>query len=334
MGRLHGRIRETEPISRVKDADRRFIYEIIEDARAPLAKIAKKLHISKDTAHYTLTKLQKSGAIEHISPVVDLTKLGYHTYHVFFVTNDNKKEEKASFMKHLIDHPNTLSLMDYTARWEVEWKLVAKSLLEFNDIVQKVATKYSKVILQKSKLAIIKGYKSTTIAARHTVGHKKEIEYKPDETDIKILNELHQDGRMSSYIIADKIGLSANAVRYRIKKMEQSNLIRHFTATVNLNALGYHLYTVGIIINSLSKEAEAKLTEYLGGHRFIIRAAKVLGQWDLLLTVLSDNIKNFHKTVKEIEDMFADIIVNYESLISYEEKVYKYLPDIILKEGT
>ena len=337
MTTFFGRIREKNPVTPIKDADRRFIYELVENARAPLAEIAKKLRISKDTAHYTLTKLQKNSVIDHISPLVDLGKLGYRSYHVFFVTNDINQKRKDEFIKYLVDHTHTKSLMEYSARWEVEWVVVARNLQEFDKIITNITTEFSDIVIEKSKLAIIKGYKSTTIAARHTPLTKKVEKYHPDMVDVSILDLLHQDGRMSSYAIAQEVGLSANAVRYRIRKLIKSDIIHFFTATINLNALGYHLYTVGVLLKSLSKDNEIKFKEYIKCHRFITRAVKVLGQWDIMLTILSDNIKNFHKTVKELEDNFSDIIINYDSLISYEEKVFKYLPRVIVddikKEG-
>ncbi|HLC88468.1 MAG TPA: Lrp/AsnC family transcriptional regulator, partial [Candidatus Nanoarchaeia archaeon] len=146
-----------------------------------------------------------------------------------------------------------------------------------------------------------------------------------------ILQQLHEDGRRSSYAMAQKVHLSANAVRYRIKKMVQADIIRFFTATVNLNALGYHLYTVGFILKSLSSSQEAKLKEFLNQERFIIRAVKVLGSWDVLITILADDLKHFHETVKKIVDTFSDIIISYEALIAYEERVYKYIPSVVLQ---
>jgi len=161
---------------------------------------------------------------------------------------------------------------------------------------------------------------------KHTLKH-----YTPDDIDKRIIAHLHDDARVSSYTIGESLSLSSNAIRYRIKKLIDTGIIRSFTATVNLNALGYHLYTVGIILKSLSSTQEAKLKEFLRGQRFIIRAVKVLGPWDVMLTILADNIKHYHSTVKEIEDMFSDIIISYDTLIGYEEKVYKYVPDVVVE---
>jgi len=326
-----GRISETKPLRQVKEMERRFLYALVEDGRASLTQIARKAHLSKDAAHYLLTNLQKKGILTHIAPIVDLQKFGYQTYHAFFVTNDEQKERKATFLDYLALHPHTKAVMEYTSRWEVEWTLVAENMQQFDQLLTQLTTKFPEVILEKSKLAIIKGYKSTTVAARYVPPPKKARLYLPDKQDQAILQQLHEDGRRSSYAMAQKVHLSANAVRYRIKKMVQADIIRFFTATVNLNALGYHLYTVGFILKSLSSSQEAKLKEFLNQERFIIRAVKVLGSWDVLITILADDLKHFHETVKKIVDTFSDIIISYEALIAYEERVYKYIPSVVLQ---
>ncbi|PIN75078.1 hypothetical protein COV18_04955 [Candidatus Woesearchaeota archaeon CG10_big_fil_rev_8_21_14_0_10_37_12] len=327
-----GRISEKRAVETVKEAERKFIYELVDDARAPLTKFAKKLRVSKDTAHYTLTKLQKSHVVVHISPIVDLTRFGFRTYHAFFVTNDDNKQKRTEFLEYLKKHAHTKSLMEYTDRWEIEWILIAKNVQEFDSIIMKTVTKFSDVIIEKMKLLVIKGYKSTTVAARHIPELKNPKSYEYDNADLKLLNFLHEDGRMSSHAIAEQLKISPNAVRYRIKKLIETNIIRSFSATINMSALGYHVYTVGLILKSLSEEQEAKMREFFRNKRFIIRAVKVLGHWDVLLTIVSDSIKHFHTTVKEIEDAFSDVIINYESLIAYEEHVFKYIPDVVMKE--
>lgn len=329
MDNFFGRISEKVPANLVKERERQLIYELVEEGRSPLTVLAKKLRISKDSAQYTLQRLCQKGVILRLAPIVDLEAFGYKTYHAFFVTNDDPKERKIEFINTLTQHPHTKAVMEYTSRWEVEWTVVAKNMQEFDQLLTELTSNFVDVIIEKNKFAIITGYKSTTVAARHPHEEPKLIVYLPDSFDKKILQLLHQDGRSSSYHLAEKINLSANAVRYRIKRMHQAGIIRAFTATVNLNSLGYHLYTVGFILRYLNNEKEAKLKEFLRQERFIIRAVKVLGPWDLIMTILADDLKHFHETVKKIESTFAEIIVSYEALIAYEERLYKYIPEIV-----
>jgi Lrp/AsnC family transcriptional regulator, leucine-responsive regulatory protein len=58
-----------------------------------------------------------------------------------------------------------------------------------------------------------------------------------DATDRKILSILREDGRASHAAIAKKVGLSAPAVGERVRKLEQSGVIKGYRAILNPAAL-------------------------------------------------------------------------------------------------
>jgi Lrp/AsnC family transcriptional regulator, leucine-responsive regulatory protein len=58
-----------------------------------------------------------------------------------------------------------------------------------------------------------------------------------DATDRKILSILREDGRASHAAIAKRVGLSAPAVGERVRKLEQSGVIKGYRAILNPAAL-------------------------------------------------------------------------------------------------
>ena len=69
---------------------------------------------------------------------------------------------------------------------------------------------------------------------------------KIDNIDIKILDQLEKDGRISYTDLAKKVGLTSTAVGQRMQKMTQERLILGFAAKVNKKELGI---TIQAIIN-------------------------------------------------------------------------------------
>jgi Lrp/AsnC family leucine-responsive transcriptional regulator len=59
-----------------------------------------------------------------------------------------------------------------------------------------------------------------------------------DDKDRRILTLVQRDGKMSQALIAKTVGLSTAAVNERLKKLEQSGVIRRFTALVDPKAVG------------------------------------------------------------------------------------------------
>ena len=59
-----------------------------------------------------------------------------------------------------------------------------------------------------------------------------------DLKDRNILALIQRDGKMSQALIAQHVGLSTAAVNERLKKLEQAQVIRRFTALVDPRAVG------------------------------------------------------------------------------------------------
>lgn len=65
-----------------------------------------------------------------------------------------------------------------------------------------------------------------------------------DDTDLRILSLLADDGRMTLNELARQAGMSAPGVAERIRRLEQRGFIRNFTVELDLAALGFALYAV------------------------------------------------------------------------------------------
>ena len=60
-----------------------------------------------------------------------------------------------------------------------------------------------------------------------------------DLKDKKILYHLDENARYSLAQIGRNVGLSKNGVRYRMENLEESGVIKHYYAVVDVYKLGY-----------------------------------------------------------------------------------------------
>ncbi len=338
LGNRIGRINEVSELRVKLDAkDKKILCMLAQDGREHLSKIAKEVRLSKDSIRYRLRKLRQNGVIVKYYPTVDLTKVGYYTYHVLVLIDEKNKERRDEFVEYLVNHPNTKTLMQYTSQWDLNWGLVARNVREFDRVVSEVMDLFKDIIKEKDNLEIVRGYHSTNLPNKFykeakksfSVVGKKPKKIKIDKKDLKILRELCENCRASSYKIASKVGLSPDSVIYRIKKMHDGNFIRNFTTVMNLTALNYHWYSVCIDLKTLTKADDSRLTEFVVNHPHIIRTVKVMGDWDLMLSVVTENPQEFHNTIKEIKDEFVDLIINYQTWFGYKEYAYYTVPKVV-----
>jgi|SRR5579859_638644 len=59
-----------------------------------------------------------------------------------------------------------------------------------------------------------------------------------DTTDLKILDLLQQDARMTNADIAEQVNLTASSVYERVRKMQEQGVIQRYTIQVDPGALG------------------------------------------------------------------------------------------------
>ncbi|PIY60031.1 hypothetical protein COY95_03920, partial [Candidatus Woesearchaeota archaeon CG_4_10_14_0_8_um_filter_47_5] len=188
---------------------------------------------------------------------------------------------------------------------------------------------------EKDKMQIIKGYHSIHLPHKFykeaeqfiTIPRTTVEDIKLDDKDLKILKILAEDARTPSHTIAKHVGLTGEAVTYRIKKLHKANVIRKFSILVNLSALDFHWYTTVFQVKTFNPHLEARFDTFVSQHPYILRAVKTLGKWDFMLTIVADSPKHFHKTIKEIKSTFSEILLNHQTYMGYREFMYNPLPD-------
>lgn len=77
-----------------------------------------------------------------------------------------------------------------------------------------------------------------------------------DETDIKILEILLSDARLSSRQIAKQCGVSIGTVLSRVKKMEKEGVIKGYSALLDQEKIGYELTVISEITVSKGRLLE------------------------------------------------------------------------------
>jgi len=337
MVQVFGRIAEKSQLVKVDAKDRKILALLAEEGRMPASEIAKKTLLSRDAVSYRIDRLQKKGIILTFVPILDLTKFGYYTYHVFMLLDEKTKEKHQALIDFLVKHPNTKALMAYTDTWDVEWTVVAKDIQEFDQIFTDVLSTFPDVILEKEKLAVVKRYtahhlpicyyQETGIQPASTSKPAKEA--KIDDIDVKLLQLLSENARQSSYELGKKLQLSPDSVVYRIRKLVNAQIIKVFSTLLNLSNLNHSWYTYAINFKKFDAKDEAKFNEFVSRHPHIIRAVKLFGEWDVLLSIATESTQNYHATVKEIKNTFSDIIYGYQTWLAHEELVFTPLPAVI-----
>lgn len=124
---------------------------------------------------------------------------------------------------------------------------------------------------------------------------------KIDPVDRKILHALQLDGRLSNRDLAEKINLSESPCLRRLRIMEQSGAISHYTAVLNAPALGLTFSAwVQITLDRQAKDTVEKFEAMIADVPEVMDMYLVTGSFDYLLRILTSDLAAFEKLLRNV----------------------------------
>jgi len=150
---------------------------------------------------------------------------------------------------------------------------------------------------------------------------------KIDLKDKKLLKELDLNCRQSNQQIARKIGLSKDAVAYRITKLEQNKIITNYRTIINFQILGFTQYRVLLQLININEKTEQELIKTLKQEKLVWGIGLNEGEWDLAFTCLTKSNIEFHKFNERLKSKFRHNIKeeHISEIIKYQEFPRTYL---------
>ena len=117
-----------------------------------------------------------------------------------------------------------------------------------------------------------------------------------DRTDLKILDALQADGRLTNAELAEKVGLSLSPCWRRLKRLEDSGVIESYKAVLNRRALGLGVTAfVRVDIERHTPAMERKFEDAIADLDEIVSCHVISGEGAFMLVVMSDSLESFSK---------------------------------------
>ena len=123
---------------------------------------------------------------------------------------------------------------------------------------------------------------------------------KLDAVDIRILNELQNDGSLTNLELAKRVHLSPSPCLTRVKALENAGVIERYVALVRPKTLGLNLSVfISISLKEQSKEALAAFEKSIADHDEIMECYLMTGDSDYLIRVAVADITALEKFILE-----------------------------------
>lgn len=136
----------------------------------------------------------------------------------------------------------------------------------------------------------------------------------PDRIDLKILDVLQQDARITNQALAERVALSPSACLARVRTLEAKGLIRGYRAHVAVDRI--RSATVVLAQVSFKQHALEEFTEFdrrILAMPEVVEACRISGAYDYLLRVIVNDVHHW----KDIARLLLGGDYGVEKIVSY-----------------
>jgi DNA-binding Lrp family transcriptional regulator len=130
---------------------------------------------------------------------------------------------------------------------------------------------------------------------------KEEGSHKLDQVDLRILNRLQSDARMTNQELADDVGLSPSPCLQRVKRMENNGVISGYSAHIDLHKVCRHVDVIAaVMLNSHGLEDFLNFEAMVKNMRYVVECTKVAGTIDYLVRFVCPDIGSYQMLSDEL----------------------------------
>ena len=235
--------------------------------------------------------------------------------------------------REFIDFITKQKTASWAATTEGQWDFIITSYIEnekaYLEMINRLFSRFGRYLREKN---ILRTISATTLNEKYLHPNKKTIikqendllepEIKKDKTDLEIIKALSANSRSSFTEIAKKVGLTAEGVAYRYKKIMQKELIKSLKIRINHEKLGLSYYHLFLSLNNYQKKEELK--KYYVMHPNCVFIMEHLGYYDMHLEFIVPE-EEVQKIVEEISEKFGEELSSYELIKIRKEHIINVL---------
>ena len=144
-----------------------------------------------------------------------------------------------------------------------------------------------------------------------------------DKTDLKILNLLQRNARLSNTELADSIGLSPSPCLRRVRALEEAGVLKRYAAIVDPRAVGL---PISVFVNvSLRSQERASLEDFesqILQYPEVMECYLMTGSFDYMLRVVVPDLESYQRFLADKLTRIRSV-ANIQSSMTLKQVVYQ-----------
>lgn len=153
-----------------------------------------------------------------------------------------------------------------------------------------------------------------------------------DRLDLRILETLQRDGRISNQALADQIGVSTAACWRRVRALEDSGIINQYVALLDRSKIDLNLCAfVHISLARHVQESTISFEAAVKDRAEVLECFATTGDADFILRVVTESIEAFDRFLEDFLFSLPQVSQVRSNIVLRE---LKFITALTLQSGT
>ncbi len=147
-----------------------------------------------------------------------------------------------------------------------------------------------------------------------------------DIIDVKILEILERNARISVSDISNQVSLSLSAVSERLKKLEASKVIKEYATILDSDLLGKDLSVI-MNISLINPQVTSEFMDLINSEREILECHYITGEYDYALKITTESTKTLEEIMNKIKSITGINKTQTNVILSTMKNLYSVSPE-------
>ncbi len=317
--------------------DRRIIELLLSNSKESTVSLGRKIKLGRENVDYKLKRLLKQGIINNFVTEFDERALKIK-HHVFFAQlNRLSGDAEKKILEYLKENQYISWIGTAAGKWSLIFDLYVPEHIAVNVILDEILLELSAHLGNYVLLELIQGeYFFEKYIDRKAIVMKQQATKEPardlDMIDYQIMALLNSNARINYAELSQKIKLTANGIKKRIKNLEKEKIIRRYSLTLDFKKFGYEWYGLQFKLTTFDQETMNRIHQFFQNHPKIIFYYKYIGPWDYDVGFIAKNSRELREFINDVRTRFPQELMIVDVFITLEEIQGYQLPKGIFQK--
>lgn len=309
-------------------ADKKILSMLEYNPRVTFKELAKACHLSKDAVKYRINRLENEKIILGYTAFVDYKKLGNQSYKLYLKINGST-DKKEALKAYLRKQNSIFSIFESTGNWNLTIAIFAKTHQEFDSIENGILERFGDIISNRRFCTMIDlelfqknffNVENEPINSFYLWGDIKSE--KLDKIDKILVKSLNENSRVSLVSLSDKLKLSIDSVKNRIKRLKENNVVTIYKTAINYEKLGFDKYKMLLFPKIYSDKIEKELFSFFRNNKYCINVMRTIGPWKIEAEFLAKKPIEIEEIISQLNLKFKENILDLEVSTLRNEELF------------